>query len=267
MKTLRFITSVFICIFALIYFLYISYIYINQGEMVFLASKLDKNFKFEFDNDYEEITISSFDSIKLHGILFKSVNAKGLIFYLHGNAGALNTWGNISKTYTDLGYDIFILDYRGFGKSEGAYENENQVNQDIQIVYNTFLKKYPEEQIVVLGYSIGTGPATYLTSKNKPKQLILLAPYFNFREFSESRVPFFPDFLKKFNFETNNFISVIKAPISIFHGDKDQLINFKNSVRLQKIIKPTDSLYILENQGHIGINENEDFNEKLKVVL
>lgn len=235
--------------------------------MVFNANKLDKNFKFDFKQDFEEVTIPSFDSNKLHAILFKSVNSKGLVFYLHGNASALNTWGNISKIYTDLGYDIFILDYRGFGKSQGINENEAQVNQDIQIVYDTILKKYPEEQVVLIGYSIGTGIATYLASTNNPKALILQAPYYNFLELSGVRVPFVPDFLKKFKFETNRFITKVKAPIYIFHGKKDLLINYQNANRLHKIIKSTDLLFLLENQGHIGINENLVYQENLRLLL
>jgi uncharacterized protein len=267
MKTLKFITLVFLSFFAVIYIWYASFIYFNQEEMVFNATKLDRNYKFEFENDFEEVFISSFDSIKLNGILFKTPNPKGLIFYLHGNAGAVNSWGNNAEIYTQLGYDIFFLDYRGFGKSEGDNENETQVYKDVLYAYKLLMKKYPENKIVIMGYSIGTGLATHLASTNKPKVLILQAPYYNFLELSSGRVPFIPDFLKKFKFETNRFITKVKAPIYIFHGDKDRLISLDNSIRLIKIMKPTDSLFTLQNQDHIGINENEYFQEKLKLIL
>jgi len=54
---------------------------------------------------------------------------------LHGNAGTVETWGNIATNYTKLGYDIFILDYRGFGKSEGEITSEDQLFSDISSAY------------------------------------------------------------------------------------------------------------------------------------
>lgn len=235
--------------------------------MMFHASKLDKNYTFNFENNFEEITIKSFDKINLHGLLFKTEKSKGLIFYLHGNQGAVDSWGNISKIYTDLGYDIFILDYRSFGKSEGDIESEKQFNTDISFVYKKLISRYPEKKTIIVGYSIGTGPATILASKNNPKALILQAPYFNFVELADAQVPFVPHFLYKFKFETNRYISKIKAPIYLFHGNKDQLISYSNSFRLKKLLKPTDAFFILQNQDHIGINENEDFQNQLKIIL
>ncbi len=235
--------------------------------MMFHASRLDKNFKFNFENKFEEINIPSFDKTNLHGLLFKVEHPKGLIFYLHGNTGTVDSWGNISKIYTNLGYDIFILDYRSFGKSEGTIVSEEQFNSDISFAYKKMISLYPENKIIIIGYSIGTGPATILASKNNPKALLLQAPYYSFTDLADVQVPFMPHFLHKFKFQTCNYISKIKAPIYLFHGNKDQLISYSNSFRLQKLLKPTDTFFTLQNQDHIGINENVDFQEQLKIIL
>ena len=265
MKTIRFIFLSLASFFGIVYLLYVSYVYFNQAEMVFIANKLPSNYKFEFNQDFEEFNIPSYDGKKQSGLLFKTSNPKGIIFYLHGNAGSLDSWGNNATIYTDLGYDIFFLDYRGFGKSEGKIESQEQVFKDISIVYDTIKSEY--KNTIIIGYSIGTGLATYLASIKNPNKLILQAPFYNFLEFSDGRAPYFPDFLKKFQFETNKYIVKVKVPIYIFHGNQDQLISFDNSVRLKKIIKPTDSLFTLEGQGHLGINDNFDFQEKLKEIL
>lgn len=265
MKIFRYIILRLIFFFGIIYLLYVSYIYFNQAEMVFVANKLPENYKFEFNQKFKEVTIPSFDKTQLHGLLFKSQNSKGLIFYLHGNKGTVANWGNNAEVYTNLGYDIFFLDYRGFGKSEGTIENQEQVFKDISIAYDKVKSGY--KNTIIIGYSIGTGLATYLASIKNPDKLILQAPYYNFLEFSTSRAPYFPDFLKKFQFETDKYITKVKASIYIFHGNQDQLIPFENSTRLQKLFKPTDVFFKLENQGHIGINDNEEYQEKLKVIL
>ena len=267
MKELRLIFIILISFFGIIYLIYVSYIYFNQAAMVFVASKLPKEYKFDFSQNFEEKTITSFDGAKLNGLLFKVSNPKGLIFYLHGNAGSIDSWGNNAKIYTDLDYDIFFLDYRGYGKSEGQIENQKQIYKDITYAYANLISKYDKNKTIIIGYSIGTGLATYLASIEQPKMLILQAPYYNFTEFTKTRVPFFPDFLKKFSFETNKYIAGVKSPIYIFHGNNDELIPIENSFRLQRLMKPTDSLYKLENQGHLGMNENVDYQNKLQILL
>lgn len=266
-RTIKFLFFTLSTFFAIIYLLVVAYVYFNQSEMVFKATKLASDFKFDYNNDFEEVNFPSFDGENLHGLLFKAQNSKGLVFYLHGNAGNLSTWGNISEIYTDLGYDIYILDYRGFGKSNGNVESEEQVHKDVSLVYRNVIKKYDQQKIVIIGYSIGTGLASYLASNNHADKLILQAPFYNFTTLSEQMVPFMPNFLKKFSFKTNTLIPKIKCPIYIFHGNKDQLISYENSVRLSKLLKPNDLFFTLENQNHIGINENEDYQQQLKLIL
>ncbi len=267
MRAIKFVFLSLLCLFGIIYLSYVSYIYLNQAGMVFNASKLPTDYKFNYNQQFEEYMIPSFDGKKMNGLLFKAKHSKGLVFYLHGNTGNLSTWGYLAKGYTDLGYDVFVLDYRGFGKSEGIIENQEQVLKDASSVYTSLLKKWNDQNIILIGYSIGTGPASYLASTNNPKMLILQAPFYNFIEFSRGRAPYFPDFLKKFSFENNIFIKKVKSPVYIFHGDRDYDIDCNNSVRLQKIFKKEDRFITLQNQGHIGVNENIDFQNQLKIIL
>lgn len=267
LKTLKFLTIVLLAFFVVIYVAIVSYMYFNQVGMVFQNTALPKNYQFDYQQKFEELNIKSFDGVNLNGLLFKAEKSKGLVFYLHGNAGTLETWGKIAKTYTSLGYDIFILDYRSFGKSEGEIENEEQLNKDISIVYKTLVKRYPERKIIITGYSIGSGLAAVLASENKPKALILQSPYYSFTALSSTKAPFFPDFMKKFHFETYNYLHKIKAPIYIFHGIEDELIPYENSIRLSKELKSNGHFYPLKDQGHIGMNENNDFQKQLRIIL
>lgn len=266
-RTLKFLTIILLAFFVVIYVVVISYVYFNQVGMVFQSALLPKEYQFDYQSKFEEINIKSFDGVNLNGLLFKAEKSKGLIFYLHGNAGTLESWGKIAKTYTNLGYDIFILDYRSFGKSEGEIENEEQLNKDIAVVYKILKKRYPENKIIITGYSIGSGLAVILAFENKPKALILQSPYYSFTELSSIRVPFFPDFMKKFHLETFRYLPKVKAPIYIFHGIDDQLISCSNSVRLNKLLDFKGHLCALKGQGHIGMNENNDFQNQLKIIL
>lgn len=265
MDKIKFILKSLVVFLGGLYLIYVGYIYCNQSSMVFVPSRLDKNYQFDFKSQFEEKVIPSFDGKKQHGILFRSKKSKGIVFYLHGNAGNVSNWGNIASFYTALDYDLFILDYRSFGKSEGQIENEMQILKDVQIVYDQITKNYTNK--VIMGYSIGTGIATQLAAKRKAAMLILQAPYDNFIKFSSTRVPFFPNVFKKFQFETDKKVKSIAYPIVIFHGNKDRLISVENAYRLKKMFKKTDTLYVLNNQDHLGINENPEFQGKLKNLL
>ena len=210
-------------------------LYFSQDSMIFPAIKLKKEYTYHYFSQFEEINIPVGDNTSLNSLLFKADNSKGLIFYLHGNGGNLSTWGGIAQTYTDLGYDIFIPDYRGYGKSERHIESEDQFLKDIQAAYEEALKKYDEEDITIIGYSIGTGAAAKLASENNPKRLILKAPYYQLSEVVHNRVPFMPDFLLKYRFKTYRFLEKVKCPVYIFHGTKDKIITYNNSERLKEL--------------------------------
>jgi uncharacterized protein len=128
-------------LFALTVFLF-GLLYFFQEKQIFFPEKLDGNFKFSFSQKFQELNIKTDDDQLLNGLLFKADNSKGLISYLHGNAGSFNSLGQIAKTYTDLGYDVFLLDYRGFGKSDGSISSQEQLFQDVQIAYNEIKKRY-----------------------------------------------------------------------------------------------------------------------------
>lgn len=267
MKKLKSILKILIFIFGSLYLIIIGLLYFNQESLFFHANKLDKNYRFTFSENNQEITIKTSDNIYLHGLLFKAKISKGLVFYLHGNAGTVETWGNIASNYTSLGYDIFILDYRGFGKSEGEISSEEQLFSDISSAYNQLKKQYKEENIIVTGFSIGSGMATYLASKNNPKALILQAPYYHLLDLATDRFPIVPEFVVKYKIPTFEFIKKVKSPIYIFHGTNDYVIPYENSLKLKKVIKPNDKLFALENQGHLGVNDNGDFLIQLKEIL
>jgi uncharacterized protein len=137
------------------YVLICTALYFFQEKLIFFPDKLEKSYTFSFNEPFRELNIDGRDGKLLHGLLFTCQNARGLIFYLHGNAGALDSWGSVAKTYTDLNYDVFILDYPGYGKSDGLINSQTQLFEDIQRAYEEMKRSYREADIIVMGYSIG----------------------------------------------------------------------------------------------------------------
>jgi hypothetical protein len=252
---------------AVAYVLLCMLLYFVQEKLIFIPQKLPADYTFSFAGNFEEMHFSTADNTLLTGVLFKADSSKGLIFYLHGNAGSLASWGSIAKTYTDMHYDLFMLDYRGYGKSGGRISNEKQFYQDVQLAYEDLKKRYPENRIVVLGYSIGTAAAAKLAAVNHPRLLILQAPYYNLADLVNSHFRIVPSLLLKYPFETNKLIPNCKMPVVIFHGDRDNVIYYGSSLKLKTLFKPADTLITLAGQGHNGMSDNPDYTTVLRQVL
>lgn len=259
MVTISIILSVYIIVCALIFAL--------QEKLIFFPQKLAKEHAFNFGHPFEEINIKTEDEKMLHGLLFKTDSSKGLIFYLHGNAGSLDAWGGVAEVYTRLHYDIFLLDYRGYGKSEGTIESEAQLFDDVQKAYNAMLTRYEEDKIHVLGYSIGTGPAAKLASSNDPRLLILQAPYFSLTDVMKHTYRIIPTFLLKYNLETHLYIQDCKMPIVLFHGYEDELIPYSQSLKLKDLLKESDTLITINGLGHNGMTYHPDYVREIERVL
>lgn len=251
----------------IVYILLCGVLYFFQEKIIFLPQKLNKNFQFNFGQKFEELNFKTSDNKLLNGLLFKAENSKGLIFYLHGNAGNLSSWGFAAKTYTDLNYDVFILDYRGYGKSEGKITNQKQLFDDVQTVYDGMKKQYQENQIVVLGYSIGSGLASKLASENNPKLLILQAPYYSLTDLVRTKFPIIPSFILKYKLENNKYLKKCKMPAVLFHGKEDLVIYHESSLKLKEECQNIQELITIEGLGHNGMTDHPTYQMEIEKVL
>lgn len=203
----------------------------------------------------------------LSGVLFPSDSSKGVILYLHGNTDGLNKWGMMSKTYTSLHYDLFMVDYRGYGKSGGFIKNEEQLYSDVQTAYNYVKSIYPENKIIVLGYSIGTGPAAFLAANNHPKELILQAPYYSLADAVHHLRASLDTTDLPFRFNTYQFLKQTTVRVVIFHGDQDKMFYYGSSEKLEAFFKPGDELITLKGAGHPFMDRNPVYLDSLKRIL
>lgn len=250
-----------------IYLLICTLLYTSQESVLFHPQYLPQDHAFQFDHPHEEKSLTMKDGTVLNGLLFKADSSKGVILYLHGNGGSLDSWGWVAPVYTDLHYDVFMIDYRGYGKSGGTIQGEKQLQEDVQTVYDRLAKQYTEDRIIVLGYSIGTGLASKVASVNKPRLLILQAPYYSIADEMQQRFPIIPTFILKYQLDNSTHLKGCSMPVVIFHGDQDNVIDYRASVKLQKEFKPGDQLITLRGVGHNGMNDVPDYQVAITNVL
>ena len=249
------------------YLLICLLLYFFQGRLIFFPQKLAIDHTFSFDGDFEEKFFQVDDETMVHALHFFSKNPKGVIIYFHGNAGALDDWGEVADDFVKLNYDVLISDFRGFGKSTGKMSEEG-FYQDAQMLYDFLLEKYDAAQIVIYGRSLGTGVAVDLAAKNKAQQLILETPFANFADLAQSKFKIFPvKALLKFGFSNKNKMGKIDYPIHIFHGTNDEVIPYNHAKELESILNPESTFTTIEFGSHNNIFTFEEYWTRIKAIL
>nr|WP_321225231.1 alpha/beta hydrolase [uncultured Psychroserpens sp.] len=242
-------------------------LYFLQEKLLFLPTELSQDYKYEFNFPFEEVFLTPQADVSINAIHFKTKNPKGVILYFHGNAGDLSRWGKISEFFVAKNYDVFIMDYRTYGKSKGKL-SEQAFYDDAQYCYNYLLKSYNENEITIYGRSLGTGISTYLASKNNPSQLILETPYYSILDVAKYRFPIFPvTSLLKYTFPSNEFIINVSCPITMFHGTNDGVVPYSSAEKL-KIVAPRHTTFItIDGGSHNNLIDFDDYTQGIEKIL
>ena len=243
-------------------------LYVLQDYFLFKPEKLPKDFQFYYDNqEIEEYNIDTRDGEVINGLRFKTENPKGVVFYLKGNSKSIKGWGKFAVDFTRHGFDVIMVDYRGFGKSTGR-RTQKAVKRDMQVIYNKIKEKVPEKYIILYGRSMGSGFAAKLASMNNPRMLILDAPYYSLSKVAKKYIPFMPlSLLIKFPMPTYKWLKYVNCPIHIIHGTDDRLIPYKTSVKLSKIKPELTKLYTVIGGGHKNLNNFESYHKMLTEII
>ena len=251
-----------------IYIMVGTALHLFQEKILFRPTVLPQDHIFNFNHDFEELFIDAEENAVINAIHFTIENPKGVVLYFHGNAGDLQRWGTITEYFVDKDYDVFVMDYRSYGKSIGPL-SESALYNDGQLCYNYLLQRYSESDISIYGRSLGSGIATKLASTNQPKQLILETPYYSLLDVAKKRFPVFPlKILMKYELPTFKYIKKVTCPITLLHGTNDKIIPIQSAIKLyDEANNENMSLTIIEGAKHNNLNTFETYINKINEVL
>ncbi|MBW8362731.1 MAG: lysophospholipase [Kaistella sp.] len=243
-------------------------IYFFQHRFLFQPEKLPPDFKFAYEHlKADEKTVEPEPGAKINYLHFLVDEPKGVVIYLKGNTKSIKGWGKFAIDFTRLGYDVIMMDYRGFGKSTGRRTME-AMKKDSQFIYEIVKKEFSEEKIVVYGRSLGAGFAARLASKNQPRLLILTSPLYSFLRTIHRYLPFMParPFLR-YNLPTFQYLKNVRCPIKIIHGSDDSLVPISTAVHLSEINPKLTRLYVILGAGHINIHQFEEYHRVMEEIF
>jgi uncharacterized protein len=159
---------------------------------------------------------------------------EGTVFFLHGNRGSIYQCRWVIEPFLKAGYDVWIMDYRGFGMSTGR-RSEAALLADAQMVYKRIRADVNEEDIIVWGRSFGSGIAAFVAAGNSPKALVLETPYWSLPDAACHSYPILFPFLFRYELPTHEFLGNVDCQIYLIHGTADEKIYFGASERLERL--------------------------------
>lgn len=233
-------------------------------------------------DEFKEIKIKN-DEVNLSGWFWNIGNKDGknpLVIFFGGNAqNSSNTlynyyqFGTMKNVFGN--YNLMLIDYPGYGMSKGKTSDDSMFIASKYIFeYATKMSEVNIDNIVIMGYSIGTGVASYCASENDASGLILVAPYDKALSLYNDAIDSFHGSvasLAKYSFDSSTYAENVTEPTLIFTSKKDEVINYKHSLDLAGHFSKLDDVVILENVNHNGyfsqtevLNTITDFLNKLE---
>lgn len=241
--------------------------YFGQDLFFFRPERLANSFRYQYPFPFTEINFDMEDGGMVNALHFRVPNSKGVVFYVKGNSRSIKGWGKFAKDFVGKGFDFFILDFRGFGKSRG-HRTEQILFNDLQHVYKWLADEYTEDRIVLYGRSLGSGLATRIASWNRPRLLILDCPYYSFLHHIRRYGFILPlRWLLRYQIRTDRFIQKVRCPIHILGGAKDRLIPFRQSEMLKNLVPDNITLHPIVGAGHNNLPEFPEYHDLLYDIL
>lgn len=250
----------------------IGYNYMMQDELIFKAVPLSRDHQFDFEHNFEEVYIPVSQG-EVHGLHFKADDSRGAVCFLHGQGQNLAYWGTRAAFFLKENLDVFIIDYRGFGKSSKGYK-EKWLLEDSLAAYDYLNTHFDENQIIVCGNSLGTAMATWVAANRNPNKLILEAPYYSLLAAAAHRRPYLPIWairlILKYPLHTNQWIKRVSSPVYIFHGRLDDVIPFvQGQLLYEEGSKHNDQVTFipLDDFIHTNMQKDKQYQQHIAEIL
>ncbi len=205
---------------------------------------------------YDDVYLTASDGTRIHGWHVPGHSGVTLLWF-HGNAGNIShRLDNILMLHQRLGVGVFIVDYRGYGLSEGR-PSEKGIYTDAEAAFGYLIDKLgldPEREIILFGRSLGVGVAVEMGTRHRVKGVILESGFTSIREMAESSgLPLpIPLVLTLFEarYDSISKIGRVDSPVMILHGDRDDTVPFWMAEKLYAAANEPKTLYPIRGASH-----------------
>lgn len=243
--------------------------FLFQERFIFVPTFSLEGFNNKLSTPAEEVLLSTPHRGKIHALLLKVENPKGVIFYLHGNTGSLQRWQFMAEELSGYGFDVFVMDYRGYGRSGGP-RSEARMHRDAEYCYDWLCENFQYPVKIIYGRSLGSGFACRLASRRKASALVLETPFYSLIDVASTYLPFLPvKFLLRYRFRNDLHLPHVDCPVQMFHGTKDIIVRYDSALALfRKVHEIKDVRFTtLVGGKHGNLNTYPLFREQMRAFF
>jgi pimeloyl-ACP methyl ester carboxylesterase len=260
-----FLTMAALALAAALYAVVLTALWFGQERLLFHPVPLDAGQPLAQAPDVFERSVDV-PGARLSLLELRLPDPKGVVFFLHGNAGNLQTWFVNTALYRQANYDLVMFDYRGFGKSTGRIESEAQLQADVQAVWQQVAPRYRGRHVIIFGRSLGTGLAATLAARVQPDLTMLASPYVSMVALAAQHYPWVPAGVLRYPLRTDAQLAQVRTPVVLLHGDQDRLIPIGHSQALLTIA-PHARLFVVRGAGHGDLQEFDSYLQAVRDCL
>ena len=177
---------------------------------------------------YEDVHFRTEDGVRLHGWFVPADKARGVLLFFHGNAGNISHRMDSIRIFHELGLSVWIIDYRGFGLSEGR-PDEQGTYLDASAAWRHLIDERGVSPgcVVVFGRSLGSAVAAWLAARQRPAAVILESAFTSAPDLGAELLPWLPvRWLLRYEYDTRAAVGEISAPVLVVHSRDDELVPF-----------------------------------------
>lgn len=230
-------------------------LYVLANRMVFYPMRYPEGFwGLQEDLGVEDVRLTASDGIRIHAWWRPVADAPVATLFLHGNAGNITHRGRHFRALAAAGSAVLILDYRGYGRSDGS-PSEAGLYRDADAAYHWLLERFPARRIVIHGESLGGAVAVDLASRRECAGVVLEAPFNSAGAVAGKVLPGLGRLLI-FSFNSKSKIRGVRAPLLFIHGRNDEVIPYSLGRDLYEAAPEPKAFWTLEAAGHNDIPES-----------
>lgn len=224
-------------------------LYLYQERLVYFPERVVAATPKQAGLAYEAIRFTTVEGVSLSGWFIPAPNARATLLFCHGNAGNISHRLESIRQFHQLGLNVFIFDYRGYGESEGA-PSEAGTYRDAEAArrYLVEERQLAPERIVYFGRSLGAAVAAWLAIRYPPRALIVESSFTSVPDFGGEIYPWLPvRLLARLQYPTRDYLRSLQVPVLVVHSRADEIIPFRHGEALYQAANPPKEL--LEIRG------------------
>jgi fermentation-respiration switch protein FrsA (DUF1100 family) len=221
----------------LLYALLCAYLFFMQSRLLYYPNLPGRELRADPGDiglEYESVILHTSDNVRVHGWFVKAKQARGTLLFFHGNAGNISHRLDSLRIFNRLGLSTLIIDYRGYGQSEGRVsEQGTYLDARAAWEYLTTTRGVDPQRIIVFGRSLGGAVAANLSAAHPPAGLILESVFTSVPDLAASFYPVFTvRLLSRYGYNARRAVGYVASPVLIIHSPEDEIIPFENGLAL-----------------------------------